>query len=101
MVGADEGLDFVELRLTEYTTPGERQPTLYLTACNVKTATWPEPPGLQSECWHTGFGPQELSVRQFVSSPQQIRFTGAVEMFCTFPGSCGGVTERTVNVDLE
>lgn len=101
LVGTDEGLDFVEVRLTERAAPGEREVFLHLVVCDVKFAGFPTPPGLKPECWSTGFGTQDLAVNHLVFSTDQIRFSGDVEMLCDFPGTCDGKTSQVVNVELE
>lgn len=98
--GADEGLDFAEVRLTEYSSPGSSDLYVFITICDVKTDIWPEPPGFEPECWDTGFGDQVLDVDHVVFSTSQVRFTGDVEMFCTYTWLCDGQLSRMVSVSL-
>ena len=102
--GVDDGFDFAEARLTEYSSPGTSDVYLFLVVCDVKTDEWPEPGGLEPECWDTGYGgvgDQVLVIEHYVFSPGQVRFAGEVEMFCTYAWLCGGQPSRMVHVDLE
>lgn len=90
LIGQAEGLDRVWVGISR---PDRAQgPVVNVEFCDYKTSEWPEPPGLEPDCWWTGTHVSPTQGRT-VFNQTTVAFDGTVPMlpsYCSWddPGLC-------------
>ncbi|MGI9586158.1 MAG: hypothetical protein ACR2N7_11270 [Acidimicrobiia bacterium] len=95
-IGAEEGLDRAFVSVIR----GDDD-RIYFELCDYKTDIWPEPAGLEPECWGTPGGTSlAVDTDRFVFNRNEVRFAGPVVLTCLFAWECGDEPDVEVYVEV-
>lgn len=81
LIGQSEGLDRVWVGISS--DDRSQGPTVNVQFCDYKTSEWPEPPGLEPDCWWTG-GHISPAQGRAIFNQNQIAFDGTVPMLPSY-----------------